>query len=110
MGVMRGPRPMEAEQSTGTKEALQKEWLVATLQPNGQYSVSDRVQSPAADGGAEELPRTQYFHLLSVAHGSSRPHDVPTHESADNALHTARIAVQVQLYSALLAAEEREDS
>ena len=91
------PKPAPAEEAYNL-EGLQKEWLSAALVPNNHYSVEDTVHQPTPDGGVEAVPRTQHFTVISTASGSSRPHNMPTHESGVDPMRTARLAVQVQMY------------
>ena len=110
VGRMRPSRPVVVvvEQTGSTRNALLKEWLSATLSPGERYSVPETVSEPTGDGGVVDVRRTQYFQLLAVAQGSSRPHDMPTHETADDPLHTSQIAVQVRFLTPKDGVEQSE--
>ena len=99
VGRMRQPKkPPAAEETPDKREGLQREWLQGALVPNVHYSVTDAVSEHATDGSTTEVERTQYFGLLNVASGSKRPHAMETHETGDDAMRVARLAMQVQFY------------
>jgi len=103
-------RAVQTEAASEDKdEPLHREWLLSTLACNTRYSVTDRAEVQAEDGSFAVEPRTQYFTLLGVAHGSSRFHDVRSFATAVDPMHTARLAAQVQWHDLAPGAEQADD-
>ena len=92
------------------RATLEREWLWSALSPNLHYSVSDDVHTPTPEGDVKLQEQTTYFGLLAGAKGSSRPHAMPTYESPEDPMRTAKLAVQVQFYEATEGTEGTGDS
>lgn len=67
-----------------TREALEREWVLATVSTNRYYSVDHQVERPDADGNVEHVNSTDYFQIVDISHARARPKLVHHHESADD--------------------------
>jgi len=95
--VLRMPdvRPVTTD-SASEREKLERDWLVATLEPNQIYSISHTKVQTRDDGIEECVPHTSYFHLINFVHAHCRPHLVHSVFSADSIALTAGIALSVR--------------
>ena len=65
-------RPVPPCTSASDKEALQREWLVATLRRNAFYSLSHQVEEPTSEGGVQSVERSEFFQVRSVHHAKKQ--------------------------------------
>ena len=82
--------------TTSEREKLEQEWFTRTLKPHAHYSVSSNAPDTATAGQPQPAPRETCFLLLSMVHGTSKPHLMLTVEDADNVEIVAPVALQVQ--------------
>ena len=82
------------------EEALRREWLLATIEPNVAYAVKHPVHQPTPEGGVEEVQRTDYFEVVNVAHARSRPTVMPTVLLPDAVMMREPVALEVRFLDA----------
>jgi hypothetical protein len=76
--------------------AIQREWLLKTLDVNTVYSVTRTVKRPRADGVLEDITDTGIFEVIAVSHVKSRGAKVmPTVALPDELMMRAPVAYQV---------------
>ena len=79
-----------------TKQQLENEWLVATLDNNSYYSVRYPAQRQREDGTVEACERTDTFQVRALAHAKKRPKHMPTVEDKEDVAVSSPLALQVQ--------------
>jgi len=95
-GTLPDPRPV-VPNSASDKEALETEWLVATLDRNAFYSVTHSVEEHTEAGGTEQVERTEYFQVLSIQHPKNKPHLIHTVVSAEDPILINGVSLSVIL-------------
>jgi len=89
------PRPVVTEDGT-ERSRLNDEYLNTVLLKNRYYSLPKRTHTIDEDGVEKAEETTEYFQVLQKSGSHTRPHLMPTFESADDVSLTATLAVEVQ--------------
>ena len=87
-------RPVDVE-ACSTREALEKEYLAATLRPHTFYAVEKEVQGMGGQGQPEVKTETVYFELLAALEAKHRERTMHTVEVADDLLKTSGFVLHV---------------
>ena len=88
-------RPVETEQ-TSTRTDLENEFLHSVLVRWEYYGVATRTQTMGEDGKPRVEETTQYFQVTGKRGSHSRPHLMPTFDSAEDIVLTATVAIDIQ--------------
>ena len=85
-----------------TADDLNREFLLAVMEPNTHYRVSPPPPENIPPGGGEPEGGAQdtHFHLLGLSHGRSRPHTMHTIFTADDVCYNRDLAFHVEFFRA----------
>ena len=87
-------RPVVTEESND-KQKLFDEYVLSQVAPGTNYSIKAPVPRVQEDGQTTLQPGEVFFKLINAVHGNSRPHIMPTVESADDIQLIAPVAFEV---------------
>ena len=89
------PRPVVTEDTTD-RVNLENEYLSQVFQKFTYYAVPQRKEEIGEEGEVRHDETPMVFEVVSIRGAHSRPHLMPTFESADDIVLTAALAIEVQ--------------
>ena len=92
------------------RSRLEDEYISATIRPGDYYGTPDQEEDVGPDGQPVSREVLNVWQLVSVRGSHSRPHTMPTYETADDPVHTANHAVEVQPMQQQVRDEEGRDA